>query len=286
MTVHAGFTIANFRNVTANDATAAFRVFAQTAAQKHGYQMDIDARIFDSPEACEAEIKKGAINMAILGTWDYTGMDIQPAMEPLFVPLEQGTVFWEHLLLTRRGSGLKNLADLRGKDLTVLERNGGYLSRAWLDGLLLAQHLGTKETFFRRLEPVAKPTAAILPVFFGTKPACLADRAAFEIMSELNPQVGSNLVAIAVSEPYLETVICISRSGWASKRTRQDLIQGIAEMNIEPSGRQILELFKLDRLVPFKDEYLNTVRKLRAASGSLGKQTLAAQAGGQTRSEP
>jgi hypothetical protein len=57
-------------------------------------------------------------------------------------------------------------------------------------------------------------------------------------------------------------------------------------MNLEPGGRQILELFKLDRLLPFKDEYLNTVRKLRAASNRLGKQTLAAQLGGQTRSEP
>jgi phosphonate transport system substrate-binding protein len=286
MTLHAGFTISNFRNVSANDATAAFRVFAQTAGRKRGYQMDVDARIFDNMEACEAEIKKGTINLAILGAWDYTGMDIQQAMEPIFVPLEQGSIYWENLLLTRRGGGLTNLADLRSKDVMVLERNAGELSRAWLDSILLAQHLGTKETFFRSLEPVVKPTAAILPVFFGTKPACLANRTSLQIMSELNPQVGSNLVIMAFSEPYLETVICISKSGWASEHARQDLIQSIAEMNLEPGGRQILELFKLDRLLPFKDEYLNTVRKLRAASNRLGKQTLAAQLGGQTRSEP
>jgi phosphonate transport system substrate-binding protein len=285
ITLHVGFTPCSFRNVNANDATAAFRVFAQTVALKHGYRADTDVQLFDNVAACEAEIKNGGINVAILDTWDYLGMDIQSVMEPIFVHLQQGSVFKNYLLLTHRGSGLASLADLRGKDLMVLEGKGGNLSRAWLDRLLLTEHLGSKETFFRRLEPAAKPAAAVLPVFFSAKPACLVDHAAFQIMSELNPQVGSNLVAIAVSEPFLETVTCISRSGWVSDRERQDLIQAIADLHLEPNGRQILELFKLDQMVPFKNEYLNTARKLRSPFETLSK-NLATLPGGQIRSEP
>jgi hypothetical protein len=105
-------------------------------------------------------------------------------------------------------------------------------------------------------------------------------------MSELNPQVGSNLLVLAVSDPYLESITCIGRSGWPSERARQDLIQAMAEFHLEPNGRQILELFKVDQLVPFKDEYLNTARKLWVASEPLGKKNLASLLGGQTKSEP
>lgn len=263
LTLHFGFTRSSFRNVNVNDATTAFRIFAQTAARKRGYQMEVTVRLFEKPADCAAEIKNGHINMAMLDTWDYLGMDIQSNMEPVFVEVEQGAIFKEYLLLTHKDEGLTNLASLRGKDLMVLEGKGGNLSRAWLDWLLMQNHFDPKELFFGKLEPMGKPAAAVLPVFFKTKPACLVDRTAFQIMAELNPQVGQNLVATAVSDPYLENITCISRSGRPSEKVRKDLILGISELHLDPCGQQVLELFKIDQLVPFKEEYLESARKLQ-----------------------
>jgi phosphonate transport system substrate-binding protein len=278
VTLHVGFTRSSFRNVNAADATAALRIFAQTTALKRGWQMTADARLFESSADCANEIKNGHINLAILDTWDYLSMDIQSKMTPIFVSLEQGAIFGEYLLLIHRDGGVSGLADLKGKNIMALEGNGGDLSRAWLDWLLRANHLEPKETFFAKLEPVTKPVSAVLPVFFGAKSACLVDRAAFQDMSRLNPQVGSNLVSVAVSEPYLENMLCISKSGWASDQVRLDVISSIAELHSEPSGRQVLSLFNLEQLAPFKDEYLDTVRKLR--------RDLASAPDGQTKQSP
>ena len=286
LVLHVGYTRSSLRAMNVSDTAAAFRVFAQTVGRRRGYEVDPDARIFESAADCESEIKKGGINIAILDTWDYLGMDIHQAMEPEFVHVDQGEVSKEYLLLTRRGSGLLDLADLRGKDLLVLEGKGGNLSRAWLDTLLMARHLGTKESFFGKMVTAARPAAAVLPVFFGAKPACLVDRAAFQIMSELNPQVGSNLAIAAVSDKYLENVTCLSRAGWPSERARQDVIRAMAELHLEPNGRQILELFKLNKLVPFKDEYLETARKLRAVSDTLMKEKPAKTSSSPTQNEP
>ena len=286
ITLHVGFTRASFRIVNASDATAAFRVFAQTAGRKRGYALDTDAQVFDNSAACEAEIKKGAINMAILDSWDFLGMDIHQVMEPVFVSKEQGSFFKEYLLLVHRDSGLTRLADLRGKELMVLEGKGGSLSRAWLDSLLLEQHLGAKETFFSKLEPTFKSSSAVLPVFFGAKPVCMVDRSGFQVMSELNPQVGSNLVILAVSEPYVATITCLSKSGWNSARARQDVIDAIAELHLEPNGRQVLTMFKLEQVVPFKEEYLDSARKLRATVEIPGKKNAASLPNAQTHSEP
>jgi hypothetical protein len=37
----------------------------------------------------------------------------------------------------------------------------------------------------------------------------------------------------------------------------------LLQLHLEPAGRQVLTLFKVDRMVPFKPGSLDTVRRLR-----------------------
>ena len=266
--LHVVFTRSTFRNVNPSDAEAAFRVFSQSVMRQQGYDLDTSTRMFDSGAECEAEVKKGLVTLLIIDALEYLSMDV-PDMEPAFVHYEQGVVLKEYLLLTRRGSELKTLADLRGKDIVILESKSGHLSMAWLEVLLLEQGLGTPDTFFKKVEMANKPSMTALPVFFGNKSACIVDRLSFQTMVELNPQVGSNLVSLAVSAPYLDSITCVTRSGYPTERSRQHLMQSLRDLHIEPAGRQILMMFKVDQLVPFKEEYLEGVRNLRAKHARL-----------------
>ena len=45
---------------------------------------------------------------------------------------------------------------------------------------------------------------------------------------------------------------------------RADTIHSLSELHLDPAGRQICTLFKIDRMVPFEDSQLDTLRKLRA----------------------
>jgi len=263
LSLHIAFTPSSFKNINTRDATTAMRIFAQTAGKGEGYDLDVEARLFENADDCAAQFRAGKINMAILDTWDYLGMNTHGVAVPVCVELDQNSVFKEYLLLTHKGSGLTNIENLRGKDLMLLEGKGGDLSRAWLDYLLLTRQCGTQAEFFGKIEPVVKPASAVLPVFFGSKPACLVDRTTFALMAELNPQVGRDLAVIAVSDPYVENVTCVCREGWPSQKSLDDLILGMERLQFEPAGQQVLQLFKVDRLVPFKDEYLDSARKLQ-----------------------
>lgn len=266
--LHVGFTRSSFRNVNPNDAEAAFRVFSQTVGRQQGYLLDTSTRLFESAADCEAEVKRGGLTLVVTDALEYLGMDI-PDMEPVFVHYEQGMVLKDYLLLTRRGSGLNTLADLRGKDITVLSSKSGNVSVTWLEVLLLENGLGTPAAFFKKVDVVTKPSTTVLPVFFGGKAACVVDRLGLGIMAEMNPQVGSNLVPIAVSEPFLDSLTCITRTGYSSGRGREDFQRSLRDLHLEPAGRQILTLFKVDRLVPFKEEYLEGVKNLRARAARL-----------------
>jgi phosphonate transport system substrate-binding protein len=132
-----------------------------------------------------------------------------------------------------------------------------------LDVLLSEGNLGTQKSFFRKVEVVRKPTAAVLPVFFGSRQACVVDRIAFQVMTEMNPQVGATLQIVASSPPYVSSILCLSRKGWPSEHYRDDFQSALRDLHLEPEGRQILMLFKVDRLAPFKESSLDSLKELR-----------------------
>jgi hypothetical protein len=124
-----------------------------------------------------------------------------------------------------------------------------------------------------RENPYRRSLSAVLPVFFGKKDACLVDDAGFQVMNELNLQVGKALQTVTISEPYVDGIVCLRNEGWPSAAQKQDVIDALAELHQEPAGQQILTLFKIGQLVPFEEKQLDTVKRLRATHDRLRKET-------------
>jgi ABC-type phosphate/phosphonate transport system substrate-binding protein len=259
-----GFSRASFLESNPRDVESSFKALVGAISRKHGYETKAELHIYDTSADFEAGMKRGEVQLAAVGAWEYSGMDIAAFMEPSFVQVEQDRVMKEYLLLTRRDSGLNSVRDLKGKDAVVLESTVCLLASPWLDVLLAEEDLGTQESFFRRVEVTRKPTSAVLPVFFGNRQACVVDRIGFQVMAEMNPQVGSTLQAVASSPPYVSSILCLSRKGWPSEQYREDLLAALRDLHLEPEGRQILMLFKIHRLEPFKESYLGSLKELRA----------------------
>jgi phosphonate transport system substrate-binding protein len=261
-----------FRNVNRNDAIAAYKVFLENAGRRFGNIYTAAAEVYDDTPGYEAAIQRQPMNVAVMDPWQYLTMNIHAQMKPFFTIMENGKVGRKYLVLTRRDSGLTNLAALRGKDIMELESVCAGVGKAWFDILLLSEKLGAPETFFGKMEVVPKPTAAVLPVFFGKKPACVVDEASFEMMKELNPQVGQMLQVLASSEIFADVLVCLREERWTSPKLKADTITALNELNQDAAGQQICTLFRIDRMVPFEDTQIETVRKLRATYESLQKE--------------
>jgi ABC-type phosphate/phosphonate transport system substrate-binding protein len=273
MPLEVGFTRYAFLNVNRNDAEAAFKAFLHAVGQQRGYDVTANVRVFDGLPEFEAAVKAGTIDLAIIDSWRYLAMDIQKLVTPRFITADRGRSGKRYVLLTREGSDLKTLADLRGKGIVQIEVTNSNVGRPWLETLLMEHRLGTPQAFFGRVESVGKPSAAVLPVFFGTKAVCLVDEPGFEIMKELNPQVGKGVRVMMASEPLADALICLRSSSWTSEKFKRDVIEILGELHLEPSGQQILTLFKVSQLLPFEESQLETVRKLRARHEKLRGET-------------
>jgi len=267
--LHFGLTTSAFRGVNANDAGVALQLLAQTIGKQRGYAIDTSTRVFEDTKSCEAAINRGGLSLVILNAQEYLSMDV-PGLKPAFVHLEQGVVLKDYLLLTRRDSGYESLADLRGRDIVLLSGGEGRLTTTWLEVLLREDGLGPSGAFFQRILSESNPALTVLPVFFGTKSACIVDRMSFKTMVELNPQVGRQLRPIAISDPYIDSITCIPLQIETTPQARLDLIRTLNDLHQTVAGRQILTLFKVDQLVPFQDQYLDAARRLRAKAIRFG----------------
>jgi len=258
-----------FRNVNRNDATAAYRLLLESQGKRLGMDCRADPRIYDDTASFEAAIQKTPMQMAVMDAWQFLTMDIHQKMKPFFTVMEHGKVGRKYLVLTRRDSEIRMLGDLRGKGIIQTEVARAQICKAWLDTLLLAEGWGPQEEFFGNLKTVGKASAAVLPVFFGQSPACVIDQSSFEVLKELNPQLGKMLRVLAISDPFADVFICLSETGWRRQSDKANTIQSLRDLHVDTVGKQVCLLFKIDRMVPFEDRQLDTVRKLRATYKAL-----------------
>ena len=264
--LHIGFTKSCFAGVNQNDAQAAFKVFLLSVGRRNGYNVQSKVTIYDDDALFEKAIRERSINLVIIDSWKYLSMNVGNYVKPTFVTSDQGRIGNKYVLLSRRGGKINSLAELRGSHILRLESANASTGVLWLEGLLQAKNLGAANSFLGGLEVVGKPSAAILPVFFGKKDACLVPQSSFDVMKEMNPQLGKELQEIATSDIFADIIICLSPSDWTSDKGKADLVRILGELHLEPAGQQILSLFKINQLMPFQEQHMDSVRNLRALS--------------------
>ena len=266
VTMLVGFTPSGVVHGNRNDVEAAFKVLCETIGRTRGFLVTAKIRIFQDAATFHAAISAGEINFAVFDSFSYLGERRRSKLSPAFIPATKGSAVRRYLLLVRREGDLRTMDDLRGKRLVELEAPNVSVGNKWLQRLLLAQGARTPGEFFSSVQSVDRASAAVLPVFFGKQDVCLVDELGFKLMEELNPQVGRRLLAIEVSEPLAGSVICVSESNWSVPQFRAALIGALGELHLEPAGRQMLDLFKVDRMEPYQEHLLDTAQSLWAAT--------------------
>ncbi|ACB77406.1 phosphate/phosphite/phosphonate ABC transporter substrate-binding protein [Opitutus terrae] len=260
--LNVGFTRRVFTQTNRNDLEAAFKMLARGVGHKRGFAVTVTTRFFDSPEEFRAAILDRSINLAVFDSLTYVALADRIHVTPVFVTVNHGSPLRRYSLVVRRDRGFRQLADLRGRDIVELQAPDLSLGHAWLLQLLLEQGFRSHAAFFRQVEEVGKPAAAVLPVFFGKRTAGLIDDLSFALMCELNPQVGEQLEALATSEPMVGSIVTVNDDCADQHGFRPVLIETLGELHTEPAGRQILTLFRIESLAPYVDAQLASVRQL------------------------
>jgi ABC-type phosphate/phosphonate transport system substrate-binding protein len=248
-----------FRSVSRNDATAALRVWAGLVGQKYGFQVDPSVTVSGEFPDLRKRIQTGTAGLMAMDILEYLGLADLPAAVPVFQASrnERGDP-QGYVLVVRASSGISTLEGLRGKSVIVQASTAANLGQIWLGSMLFDSHLSRPDRFFRSIEPAAKATSAILPVFFGKADAAVVENAGFAVTGEMNPQIGVQLRILVTSPPLSEGLVCVR----PKSEFREELIEGLRELYLDVQGRQILTVFRCGRLMPVDKPAIDRVRDM------------------------
>ena len=259
----AGSLIYNFNR---DDALIAFKLWVETVGRNKGFLLEAKADFYDRLDEVEQRIREKTVDLVVCTSMDYLQIAQGGPMEPVFAAIRKPeAMFDSYVIVTRRDRNLAALPALRGKSVAFFQ-TGANLGRQWMDVILGESGLGPVNDFFGSNSDSAKASSVVLPVFFGKLDVGVVNRSSLETMQEMNPQLTAQLQVLTNSPCMPESVICLHRD---FTEARGDLLGGLAELHSEPHGQQLLLVFKLDKLVPFKSEYLDGVRDIKTRRAKL-----------------
>ncbi len=148
----------------------------------------------------------------------------------------------EYVLLVHDKSPFRKVADLRGAQILTHYHRDMVLAPAWLGTMLAGLNLPQPERFFARQKLTDNLDQVVLPVFFHRADAACLARRNFETAVELNPQLGHDLRAIAVSPKIIPIAIAFRRG--CSEEGRKVLIDSILKVSSITAGQQIISLYQ------------------------------------------
>jgi ABC-type phosphate/phosphonate transport system substrate-binding protein len=251
-----------FRTVSKNDAIAAIRAWTETVSRQNGFLLDCNVSVAEDVAEIRRRLQEGLTGLVLVDPLEYFELAGSGLLDPVFTATRgKGDESLQFLLVANREPGLTTISGLRGKTLAIQTDSRADLGRMWIEVLLQEDGLGRADRFFGSVNSAFTPSAAALPVFFGKVGAGVIDRASFEVMKEMNPQIGSRLQVLAMSPPLVTGILCINKRPISF---REDLMQGLRDLHKTPAGKQILMVFKSDRMKPLDSEDLERVRTLCA----------------------
>jgi ABC-type phosphate/phosphonate transport system substrate-binding protein len=151
---------------------------------------------------------------------------------------------WNLMLFARRDGPPGGLDDLQGRKAVVLEHDQA--GEMYLELLCMRQRQRPCGEVFSEIQRVGTSNQALMRVFFGKADIAMVYGYGHETAVEMNPQLGQALRKLA--ERPMSSMFLAFYGTRVDKARRQQTLSVIPTLHTYPRGRQLLDIFKIDRL--------------------------------------
>ena len=250
-----GYSSKSLPEVDIKDAAAALDVWVKEIAKDLG--ISASSNIYSDLNALKRDFQNGKIDMGVTLSIDYINIEQELQSELALVSVKNDKVTTKYLLLVHSDSEYSRISDLKNKKIAMLKGND--LGMVFVNYCLLRENLPDANKFFQEIQEKNKPSQVTLAVFFKQADACITTETSFKNMIDLNPQIGKMVKVIATSPELIESVSFFRKD--YEETSKQRLLEKTRTLEEYPRGRQILLLFKVEKLEIVKNTALDKTRK-------------------------
>ena len=253
-----GFPAYAFAGMDANDSETASSFYLKKMSEDLG--MVYSSRIYQDRAELFRDMVAGKLDFVLLCSADLLRTGGPETFTPILAPMRGQEIGESFQLLVHRESGIKTLADLRGRTLLSFVGSDSVLEDAWLNRELAAASLPPAKNLFRAIDYPQAVSKTVLPVFFRKADACIISQSLVDVIAQLNPQVRDRLVPLIQSEVLLTCAMCL-RSDYPAEGRRK-LVESAVTMGNTVQGRQLMTLTKITQVLPYDPAMLKSVTNL------------------------
>jgi ABC-type phosphate/phosphonate transport system substrate-binding protein len=262
-----GFSSRAFISVPKEDIRIALQVLSRKVARKT--VGSADSRIYDSTDDIKMDLKSKKVDVVALTPEEFIHIRTHTSLEPVMSTVNGKSPEIEMLLLVRKDSGLTSVADLKRRTIALPSKKSQYggTYHTWLDILTMKERAASTGDFFSSVKETRNASQAALAAFFHHTDACIISNQAFDISSELNPQIARDMKVIARIGRLVGGVIAFRHD--LPEDRKQKVRRALATLHEDQEGHQMFMLFQLNRLAPFLPENLTGIEALYAEHRNL-----------------
>lgn len=266
-----GFSSHAFVNVPKEDIRVAVCILAKKVARKASGSAE--SRVYDSTSEMERDLRNHKLDIIALTPDDFLDIKNRIPLDPVMMTATEKGYEVDLLLLVRKDSHLLTLKDLKNRSIVIpsIHAQNGNVYHFWLEMLLAREGFPGTDSFFSSIQEARTASQALMPVFFRTADACIVSDHVLDLASELNPQVGKDLKIIAKTGKLAGGIIALRHDLPAQRK--QKIKEALMTLREDQEGRQLFVLFQLEKLVPYRPDYLKETEAFIAEHRHLRKVT-------------
>jgi ABC-type phosphate/phosphonate transport system substrate-binding protein len=271
--LRAGFLLSEFSEMDPRDAKAALELQARRVSRSLGYISDAQVTIFPNLQSMSVAVRRGELELVTMPSIEYLKLRKTTPLIPSFVASNNGGQGTRYVIITRKDSGIRSFADLKGRSLLLpfLASHAQDPGQLWLEVLLLKAGNGGRGSYFSQVKEAPRMFNGIMAVFLRQADAAVVTRQGLDTSRQLNPQL-AQLNVVAESRPLSDGVTCLNPRTPENLRNR--LYQELLRLNDTSEGRQMYTIFHVSGMTPFTaacleglEELVNDHDRLKGLSG-------------------
>lgn len=248
------------QNMKIEDALATTKILAKKIQQKMELKEEIEIVVAENFNDLLNEIKKPFDFILATGV-ETELIKRKHNIEPALVNETNGNYGLNYLLVVNNSKNFSNLNSLKNTKIGILSKSEHHTASIWLDKLLRDEKLPVKEKYFSEIINDYKANNVLLSVYFNKIEAAIISKPAYELLCELNPQIKKQIKILLHSDNLIYGVI--SFDGRSKDQKRKDFMLNILlTLHEENYGKQLLDLFMVDKIISIKEEYWQKFMKL------------------------
>lgn len=248
-----GISAQSFPDVSLTDIEVTIKLLGEELGESSGYETIVTA--YNNEKRLQQDFEQGKINFVVTSSLILAVEYDQSLLTDGF-RFVRDSEFPDQLLIV--GQQRYELEDFRGKRMVLAQRDP--MNELNMDYFAWKTFKQGYKSSFKVLPPVEKVNQLLLKIFFGEADLTSVYQNFYQTALELNPQLRTRLKVLAQMDNVPAAGAFFRKD--TQETFREKVILEALHMTDKPRGKQLMEMFKCDRILRSGVEDLMPAKQL------------------------